>query len=104
VGFVEPAQLNEWAKETEIESGKGAARLGGKWSVVLATVDNQRDALMVYDEVRRAGYPAEIRPSKDADKRSYVVRIRGLTSKQEAEALAAQLRGKHGVAEPRAGG
>jgi hypothetical protein len=100
VGFVEPQQLNEWAKETEIERGKGAARLGGKWSVVLATAANQRDALMVYDEVRKAGYPAEIRPSKDADKRSYVVRIRNLPSKAEASALADQLRGKHGVEKP----
>jgi len=100
VGLVEPQQLNEWAKETEIERGKGAARLGGKWSVVLATAANQRDALMVYDEVRKAGYPAEIRPSKDADKRSYVVRIRNLPSKAEAAALAGALRGKHGVENP----
>ena len=100
VGLVEPQQLNEWAKETEIERGKGAARLGGKWSVVLATAGNQRDALMVYDEVRKAGYPAEIRPSKDADKRIYTVRIRNLPSKAEASALADSLRGKHGVEKP----
>ena len=104
VGMVEPQQLNEWAKETEIERGKGAARLGGKFSVVLATADNQRDALMVYDEVRKAGYPAEIRPSKDADKRSYVVRIRSLPSKAEAAALADSLRGKHGVQNPAVSG
>jgi hypothetical protein len=104
VGFVEPQQLNEWAKETEIERGQGAARLGGRWSVVLATAGNQRDALMVYDEVRKAGYPAEIRPSKDADKRSYVVRIRNLPSKAEAAALADSLRGKHGVQNPSVSG
>jgi hypothetical protein len=104
VGLVEPQQLNEWAKETEIERGKGAARLGGKWSVILATAGNQRDALMVYDEVRKAGYPAEIRPSKDADKRSYVVRIRNLPSKAEAAALADALRGKHGVENPAVSG
>jgi cell division septation protein DedD len=104
VGLVEPQQLNQWAKETEIESGKGAARLGGKFSVMLASVDNQRDALMVYDEVRKAGYPAEIRPSKDGDKRTYVVRIRNLPSKAEAAALAGELRGKHGVAEPKVSG
>jgi cell division septation protein DedD len=104
VGLVEPQQLNEWAKETEIERGKGAARRGGKWSVVLATAANQRDALMMYDEVRKAGYPAEIRPSKDADKRSYVVRIRNLPSKAEAAALADALRGKHGVQNPAVSG
>jgi len=104
VGFVEPQQLNEWAKETEIERGKGAARLGGKWSVNLASADNQRAALAVYDEVRKAGYPAEIIPLKDGDKRSYVVRVRNLPSKAEANALAGELRGKHGVAEPKVSG
>jgi len=104
VGLVEPQQLNEWAKETEIERGKGAARLGGKWSVTLATAGNQRDALMVYDEVRKAGYPAEIRPSKDGDKRTYLVRIRNLPSKAEAAALADSLRGKHGAQNPAVSG
>ena len=104
VGFVEPQQLNQWAKETEIESGKGAARLGGKLRVTLASADNQRDALMVYDEVRKAGYPAQIDSTRDGDKRTYYVRIRNLPSKDEASALAAALRGKHGVAEPKVSG
>ena len=104
VGLVEPQQLNEWAKETEIERGKGAARLGGKWSVRLASADSQRDALAVYDQVRKAGYPAEIVPLKDADKRSYVVRIGNLPSKAEAAALADALRGKHGVSDPQVKG
>jgi FecR protein/SPOR domain len=104
VGLVEPQQLNEWAKETEIERGKGAARLGGKWSVRLASAASQRDALAVYDQVRKAGYPAEIVPLKDADKRSYVVRIRNLPSKAEAAALAEALRGKHGVENPTVSG
>jgi hypothetical protein len=104
VGLVEPQQLNEWAKETEIERGKGAARLGGTWSVRLASAASQRDALAVYDQVRKAGYPAEIVPLKDADKRSYVVRIRNLPSKAEAAALAEALRGKHGVENPTVSG
>jgi cell division septation protein DedD len=102
--LVEPQQLNEWAKETEIERGKGAARLGGKWSVRLASAENQRDALAVYDQVRKAGYPAEIVPLKDGDKRSYAVRIRNLPSKAEAAALAEALRGKHGVENPTVSG
>jgi hypothetical protein len=104
LSFVEPQQLNEWAKETEIERGKGAARVGGKWSVTLVTADNQRSALTVYDAVRKAGYAAEIMPSKDAEKRSYAVRIRNLPSKAEASALAGELRGKHGVENPAVSG
>ena len=101
VAFVDEKQLAAWAAETEIERGKGAARRGGKWKVGLASADNQNDALKVYDQVRAAGYAAEIFPTMENDKRVYVVRIRNLPSKAEAEALAAQLKGKHGVAEPR---
>src|SRR3972149_3437946 len=33
VAPVDPAQLRQWAAETEIASGAGAARRGGKWKV-----------------------------------------------------------------------
>jgi hypothetical protein len=104
LAFVEPQQLNEWAKETEIERGKGAARRGGKWSVTLASADTQRAALDVYEAVRKAGYPAQIDSTKQGDKRAYNVRIRNLPSKAEAAALADALRGKHGVSEPKVSG
>ncbi len=101
VGFIERKQLDAWASETDLEAGKGAARLGGRWSVWLAAAEDQSGALRVYDELRAAGYPAEILPKKDADKLVYQVRIRQLPSKAEAQALAEQLRGKYGVTEPR---
>ena len=100
VGFVDPKQLAEWAAETEIEAGKGAARRGGKWKVTLARADTQDAALAVYDQLRAAGFAAEIHPAKAGDRRVYVVRIGQLPSRAEAEALAARLRGRHGVAEP----
>ncbi len=101
VGFVDPKQLVQWSMETEIEAGKGAARRGGKWKLVLAAVDNQNSALAVYDQLRAAGYAAEILPVKQDAQLVYLVRIRNLSSRAEAEALGAQLRGKHGVVEPR---
>ena len=101
IGFVEAAQLVEWAKETDIESGKGAARRGGKWKVILASVDTQAAALAVYDAARDNGYAAEIRPEMARDKQVYHVRIANLPSKAEGEMLAASLRGRFGIAEPR---
>src|SRR6185295_520812 len=101
IGFVEPAQLAEWAKETEIEAGRGAARRGGKWKVTLASADTQGAALALYDELRSNGYAADIRPVQSGDKLLYHVRIANLPSKAEAKALAAALRGKYGVAEPK---
>ncbi|HZQ73120.1 MAG TPA: FecR domain-containing protein [Burkholderiales bacterium] len=101
VAFVDRKQLDEWARETEIEKGRGALRRGGTWKLELAVADDQAGALAAYDPLRAAGYPAEIRPTKEGDKLRYVVRIAGLPSKAEAEALGAQLRGMKGVAAPR---
>jgi hypothetical protein len=104
VGFVEPVQLAQWAQQTEIADGQGAVRSGGKWRVTLASAGTQSEALAVYDQLRTAGYAAEIHPVKAGAKRVYVVRISRLPTKGDAEALAAQLRGKHGVEEPRVSG
>lgn len=104
VGFVEPAQLIQWARETEIEEGRGAVRRGGKWKVTLASMPTQSEALAVYDTLRTAGYAAEIFPTKSGEQRVYLVRISRLPSKADAEALAEQLRGTAGVQEPRVSG
>lgn len=104
IGFVEPAQLGEWAKETEIAAGTGAARRGGKFRVTLAQADTQEAALALYDQVRAAGYAATILPAMIESRRVYSVRIGSLPSRAEAEALAATLKGKYGVVEPRVSG
>lgn len=104
VGFVEPVQLAQWARETEIPEGQGAARAGGKWRVTLARVESQTEALAVYDTLRTAGFAAEIFPTKAGEKRVYLVRISRLASKADAEALAEQLRGTAGVQEPKISG
>ena len=84
---VDAEQLKQWAAETEIAAGQGAARKGGKFKVVAASSTTQGDALKVYDQLRTAGYAAEIFPTGSVDKRVYEVRIGGLPSKSEADAL-----------------
>jgi hypothetical protein len=96
VGMVEARQLAEWALETDIGAGKGALRRGGKFSVALLKSSQQRDANAVRDELRAAGYPAEV----VRDKQMYTVRIRHLPTREEAQVLADQLEGKFGVKEP----
>lgn len=100
IGLVEPAQLQQWAEETEIQAGRGAARAGGRFQVHLARLGTQDAALAMYDQVRAAGYPAEIRPVRQAEQLVYIVRIRNLPSRAEAQALAGRLRGQHGVTDP----
>lgn len=80
-------QLTQWAAETEIATGQGAARRGGKWKLVAASSADQNAALAVYDKLRAEGYAASIFPTGNAQTRAYEVRIGGLPSKAEAEAL-----------------
>ena len=101
VGLVEPTQLAQWARETEIAEGRGAARRGGRWKVTLARAGTQKAALELYDRLRDAGYAAEIFPVKAGDAHEYLVRITRLATQADAEALAEQLRGTAGVQEPK---
>jgi cell division septation protein DedD len=104
VGTVDKAQLDQWSSETELQAGKGVARRGGRVSLILGTAEAQDDALAIYDQVRGAGYPAEILPVKQDTKFIYEVRIRHLPSRAEAQALANQLRGKFGITGPKIAG
>ena len=88
---VSSEQLAQWANETEIAAGQGAARRGGKWKVVAAASPDQGAALAVYDKLRAEGYAASIFPLGSAGQRSYEVRIGGLPSRAEAEALGARI-------------
>lgn len=104
VGNVEQAQLDQWAVETELQPGKGVARVGGRFSVILGQADDQNAALALYDSVGAAGYPAQIRPVKEGEKITYYVVIRNLPSRAEANAIANRLRGNFGVTEPKVSG
>ena len=92
--MVEPKQLAQWARETEIEAGKGAARRGGKLRTsTLATLESQSGAARgLATSCSDAGYAgARSRSARTASKLIYTVRIRQLPSRAEAEALAGQL-------------
>jgi hypothetical protein len=101
VAPVNPEQLKQWATETEIADGRGAARRGGRWKVVLASGESENEVLTVYQAVRAAGYAAELQPRRVQGRRSYDVRIASLPSQAEAEALAGRLSGQYGVSSPR---
>jgi hypothetical protein len=98
---VNPDQLRQWAAETEVEAGRGVARRGGTWQVVLASSESQREALAVYVNVREAGYAATVEPLLVQDRRIYEIRLRNLASQAEAKAVADALSGRYGVTSPR---
>lgn len=101
VGAVENSQLETWSAMVDLQQGKGIARAGGRVTLELGRFESRSAAIGVREEVRKAGYPAVMTPMRGKDQTSYVVRIRQLASRAEADALAEQLRGKHGVTEPK---
>lgn len=100
VAPVPQEQVQKWAQETEIAKGQGAVRHDGKWKVNLLTVENQADALTVYNRFSQNGYTVRIQPVTIQGQQRYTLRITHLPSRIEAQALAAKLKGQLGAEQP----
>ena len=95
IATVPPDRFREWAAETETQPGRGVSRRGGKWKVAIAT-GKYDDALKIYDELRKAGYPADIVPSKAGEKRVYGVRLSNFETREDAGFVADDLKRQAG--------
>ena len=96
IATVPPDRFREWAAETETQPGGGVSRRGGKWKIAIAT-GKYDDTMKIYDELRKAGYPAEIVPSKAGDKRVYGVRLSNFETRRDAEFVADDLKRQAGL-------
>jgi len=100
----DPDDFKRWARETEILPGDGAMQRGGKWLVLLARAESQREALAVYDRVRQAGYAAQVsvRAAQQGslEKGSnweYDVVLTHLPSREEAAVVAQKVKTQLGI-------
>jgi len=84
-------QLKEWAAETEPQPGQGISKRGGKFRITASGLAYGQ-AQTLYDDLRRAGYPAEIIPARLKDKRVYNVRLSNFETRQDAESVAGKLK------------
>jgi hypothetical protein len=96
VATVLPDRLREWAAETETQPGRGVSKRDGRWKITIASTQKHNDAVHIYEDVRKAGYPAQIVPSKADDKRIYSVRLSNFETKQDAEFVASSLKRQAG--------
>lgn len=97
LAMVTTAELAQYAAETEIAAGTGAARAGGKWKVVAGRFSNQNEALELYDRLRTGGYAASIGPVTASGGTLYRVQIVGLPSRAEAINLGRRLQEAFGI-------
>lgn len=103
VAAVDPGQLGQWAKETELQPGAPVFRRQGRWQVLAGVADDESAALAAYDRLRAAGYPVRIRPQADgAGGYRYALMLPQLATQQDAETLAARLRLEPGLEAARA--
>lgn len=100
VETVSPGQLAIWAAQTEIQPGSGVARRGGRWKLTLATFDEPAEAFELYDRARLAGYPVHVWPRPVRGDYRYVLQVKQLASKAEAEVLAERLSEVLHIAKP----
>jgi hypothetical protein len=96
VAKVDPKQLEEWAKETEIARDGAAARAGGKWRVVAAVFEGRNQALQLNRELRALGYPSEVASVQG----KFLVQVPGMASEDDARSLMGNLRGIRGITLP----
>src|SRR5262249_43996632 len=77
-------RFREWAAEVAEQEGRGIATREGKWKVTAASPRKIAEAFDVYSALRRAGYAAEIVPSKAGEERVYSVRLANFESEKDA--------------------
>lgn len=92
VAPVDRKQLEQWADETEMKPGGGAARRGGRFRVEVASAPEQKAALADYDRLRAAGYPAVIHLVAREGAVEYRVRIVNVPSERDARAVVEKLK------------
>ena len=93
-----PREIATRARETEIQSGDGAARSHGRWQLFLGSFAGQDAALAVYDQAQDKGFAARIRPGRDASGTlHYAVVLPGFADQAEAMAAALRLKAATGL-------
>ena len=100
---IDPETFRQWARETEILPGDGAAQRGGTWNVLLARVGQQSEALLAYDKARNAGYAAQVRvrpggtgKPDQSEQWSYEVILAQLADEREAVVVANRIKAQLG--------
>lgn len=95
---VDAAEMQKWARETEIVAGAGGQRKGGKWKLSLGTQPSEAAALETYDIVRSAGFAPKIAPQMlESGGWNYEVVLVGFADESDALTAAARLKAAAGL-------
>ena len=97
LGTVDVPELQQWAAETEIDSGQGVLQLDGQYNVILLSSKKQSYAKKMQQRFQAEGYPAELL-EYDADGIIWHrVGIKNFASFDDAKSFATQIEGVLGI-------
>jgi hypothetical protein len=85
----DPAQVAQWAQETEVQPDRGVQQSGGRWQLAYGPFD-KTTVLGHYDRLRAAGFAPRISPQ--ASDQGYVYRLRFEHLRSEEDAAALEIR------------
>lgn len=93
-------KLKQWAAETELESGAGVTVASGGWVVQVSAHADLNSAARAQQQMRQAGYAAEVMQVKVQGKTYHRLRVVGFDTQADAKAFASRIRGKFGSRAP----
>jgi hypothetical protein len=91
VSAITIAQLEAYARETEMQPGGGGVGRGGAWKVYATRTTSEEEAVAVYEKLRDAGFASTI-TQRFNGKKLYQVAVAGVLSESDGVAVAAKLR------------
>ena len=97
VGNATPDELAKFIKTTELQPGQGVAVVGGRWRVVAAAAKSYSVAKRLEARLREQGYPAQVKAKQVAGAIVHEVRINGLVSMEDAQAVLSRMVAIEGV-------
>lgn len=90
-------ELAQWAVETELDNGQGILLESGEYIVYLASSSKRARAQAFAEQIRAAGYPAEVFAQTRNDKPWFRIGIQRFASGTDAKRFAAEINGQFGI-------
>ena len=91
VSLLDPKQLAIWAKETDMETGRGATT-SGQWKITIGGLVSREAMQATRRALREAGYPVEQQTNN-------TLAILKMANEADAQALATKIMAAHGLSE-----
>lgn len=88
---VTPANVADWAAQTDVAEGKGVLSADGRWTVSLASSTNPAETERMIKQLADAGYPAEETTATVKGREWHRLVIMKAATHQDALAIAASL-------------